>query len=438
MSQRPKMIRALKPFWKKRSRYKVLYGGRASGKSYGAALHLILMTSHIKLKVLCIRQFQNNIRESVYTLLKDIIYDLELQDDFEILSHTIRHKTTGSEFIFYGIARNWMEIKSTEGVDVCYIEEAHSLTKEQFDVIDPTIRKEDSEIFIIFNPQNRSDYVWQHFVENERQDGVVKKINYDENPYLSRTMQKIIEAAKEEDYDEYEHIYLGKPREGDDRALFAFDEIVAAMNNSIKGMEGVDRTGVFSYAADVARYGNDKSCTTKRRGYHIYDLAIYKHYSAMELANAISDMWHKEQDKKPAAIFIDTIGIGSGVYDRVEEKGLRAIEANVAMKADQIDTYQNKRAEMYFRLRDFIRKGGKIPNDEELKEELLSIRYMYSKTNGKIQLEAKDDMKEKLGRSPDKADSVALHFFSEVAIESNSIIDMQRNKFKQNSFRRRR
>lgn len=425
MSASPEMLEGLKLFWKTQTRYKVLYGGRGSGKSYSTAQHLVMLTSNIKLKVLAIRQYQNNIRESVYTLLKNVIYDFGLQEDYEILSHTIRHKHTGSEFVFYGIARNFMEIKSMEGVDICYIEEAHALTREQFDVIDPTIRKEHSEVWLLFNPQNRSDYVWQNFVEHPRKNSIVKKINYDENIYLSQTMLSIIDEAREEDQEHFEHIYLGVPHEGDDKALFAYNEIEDAMNGDL---EGVDKSGVFSYGVDVARYGSDKGVRTKRRGYQIYDLQEYSKYSTMELSNAVSNDIAKE-DKRPHAVFVDSIGVGAGVVDRLEEKGYNVIDSNASMKASEADVYYNKRAEMYFLLREFIRRGGKIPDDEELKEELLAIRFIYSKANGKIQIQAKDDIKEIIGRSPDKSDSVALHFFSEVRIEKSDFANISKRAF---------
>jgi len=84
------------------------------------------------------------------------------------------------------------------------------------------------------------------------------------------------------------------------------------------------------------------------------------------------------------------------------------------MKAEEVKVYQNKRAEMYFNLKKFVENGGKLPNDKELKEELLALKYFYNPTSGKIQLISKDDLKEELGRSPDKSDSVALHFFRRV------------------------
>jgi len=426
---------ALKEFWEQQSRYKVLYGGRASSKSHDAALQSIKLTRICNIQVLCVRQYQNSISQSVFTLVKDKIYSLELQDEYEFTLSEIRHKVTGSKYRFLGIARNIDEIKSTEGIDICWLEEAHALTNEQWDVINPTIRKESSEIWLIFNPANRTDFVWQRFVEHPHKDTVTRMINYDENPFLPETMKRVIDEAKEEDYDEYEHIYLGKVREGDDKALFTYAEIEEAMNNNL---EGVDKTGVFSYAVDVARYGSDSSVLSKRTGYQIYGMKQFAKYSTMELANVVSMEYSEEENDKPKAIFVDTIGVGAGVYDRLEEKGHRCIEANVSMRADKTDLYYNKRAEMYFNLRDFVRRGGKLPKDDELKEELLVIRYEFSNANGKIMIQSKDEIRDLLGRSPDKGDSVALHFFSEVRIDRANVGDIQKKMYAQKSRNSRR
>jgi len=407
---KPTMNPALRDFWKQRARYKVLHGGRASSKSWDAAANAVRLSANFSLKFLCIRQFQNNIKDSVYTLIKEQIYRYEMQTQFDITQHSIVHKETGSSFLFFGIARNIDEIKSTEGVDVCWIEEAHNLTSEQWKVINPTIRKEDSEFWIIFNPKNRTDFVFNRFVEKPPQNSIVRQINYTENPFLSRVMHQVIQEQKLEDEEEYKHLYLGHPQEGDERSLFAYTDIENAMNEDT---EGVDLTGVFTYSADVARYGKDKGVLSKRKGYHIYWLNEYAQYSTMEYANAISNEIEQERDY-PDAVFVDTIGVGAGVMDRLEEKGYNTIDSNASMKADEINKYYNKRAEMYFNLRAFVLKGGKIPNDKELKDELLAIRYVYNKVNGKIMIQPKEEIKELLGRSPDKSDSVAMHFFSQI------------------------
>lgn len=409
-----KCIEGLKDFWTTPSRLKILYGGRASGKSFSAATHVMMASREVKLNILCLRQLQNSIKQSVYTLIKDLIYTEGLQKEFTFTIAEIRHNRTGSVFKFMGISRNVDEIKSTENIDICYIEEAHALSKDQWDVINPTIRKEHSEIIILFNPQHRNDFVFQTFVEKPRENSLVRKINYDENTFISDTILKVIEEEKRNDYEEYLHIYEGVPREGDDRALFAYTDIERAMDGDFVG---VDDTGVETMAVDVARYGRDSSVITKRKGQKIYGLQEYKGYSTEELAAKVDN----EYRTRPFdGVAIDTIGVGAGVYDKCKAYGLRGlIEANVSMKATDEKVYQNKRSEMYFSLKQFVVRGGKLPNDAELKEELLALTYFYNKTSGKIQLIAKDDLKEELGRSPDKSDSVALHFFREVRPKSS-------------------
>ena len=160
----------------------------------------------MKLRFLCTRQFQNKIEESVYTLLKIQIERNGWQAKFKITDNKIVCRTTGSEFVFYGLWRSVGEIKSLESIDVHWAEEAHLLTESQWEVIDPTLRKENSQHWIVFNPRLASDFVYKRFVSRPPPDTVVRKINYTENPFLSETILKVIEAAKLEDFDRYQHV----------------------------------------------------------------------------------------------------------------------------------------------------------------------------------------------------------------------------------------
>ncbi|EPO3205342.1 phage terminase large subunit, partial [Shigella flexneri] len=109
-------------------------------------------------------QIQNKIEESVYTLLKIQIDRFGLRHRFRILNNKIINRVTGSEFVFYGLWRNIEEIKSLEGIDVLWLEEAHALTEYQWKILEPTIRKEGSECWFIFNPGLVTDFVWRNFV----------------------------------------------------------------------------------------------------------------------------------------------------------------------------------------------------------------------------------------------------------------------------------
>ena len=178
---------ALEQFWTTPARIKVLYGGRSSSKSWDAAAVAILSARWTRLKFLCCRQYQNKIEESVYTLLKFQIYRFGVQDEYEILRNKIIHRVTGSEFVFYGLWLHLDEIKSMEGIDVCWIEEAASLKEEQWKILNPTLRKQGSEFWIVFNPYLVTDFIYRRFILKPPKNCLVRKINYDENPFLSDT-----------------------------------------------------------------------------------------------------------------------------------------------------------------------------------------------------------------------------------------------------------
>lgn len=193
---------------KERKRYKVIYGGRASGKSWAMARASIMLAMQSKLRILCVRQFQNSIADSIHKLLADSISAMGLDNYFEITQNTIRCYN-GSEYIFKGIHNNPQEIKSLEGVDLCLCEEAQNITDESWEILIPTIRKEGSEIWICFNPQMEDDATYRRFVKNPPDDSIVVCMNYMDNPWFPDVMKMEMEYCKKTDYNKYEHIWLG-------------------------------------------------------------------------------------------------------------------------------------------------------------------------------------------------------------------------------------
>ena len=138
------------------SRYRVLWGGRGSGKSWGAARALLIKGVQKPIRVLCAREFMSSMRDSVHKLLCDQIIELGLTDFYEITQSSIRAKN-GTEFSFIGLKNNVANVKSYEGVDICWVEEAQTVSRLSWDVLIPTIRKEGSEIWITFNPLLETD-----------------------------------------------------------------------------------------------------------------------------------------------------------------------------------------------------------------------------------------------------------------------------------------
>lgn len=245
-------------------RNRVLYGGRASSKSWDAAGFALFLTSNYRVRFLCTRHFQNKLADSVYTLLQIRAREFGIEGEFVFTESNIRHRKTGSEFLFYGRARNINEIKSLVDIDIHWGEECDQLTAEQWEVIEPTIREEGSQNWIIFNPQFKNDFVYRRFVTNPPPGTLVRRINHDENPFLSSTMRRIIEAAKDENIDEYMHIYGGVPRENNEASLIKSAWIEAAVDAHIK--LGITISGERRAALDVADEGDDDNALCKAHG----------------------------------------------------------------------------------------------------------------------------------------------------------------------------
>lgn len=165
-------------------RYKVLYGGRGSGKSWSAARALVTLAAAKPIRVLCARETQKSIQESVHRLLKDQIDALGLSDAFEVQETRILGKN-GSDFSFAGIRQQGIaNLKSFEGVDICWVEEAQVVSKRSWDVLIPTIRKPGSEIWVTFNPELDTDDTYTRFVSSPPSEAWVQRVNWDANPWF--------------------------------------------------------------------------------------------------------------------------------------------------------------------------------------------------------------------------------------------------------------
>lgn len=201
----------LQPLFKP-ARYKVAYGGRGAAKSWGFARALLILAAERRLRVLCTREVQKSIKDSVHRLLQDQIEALGYGPRFEVLQTEIKG-TNGSLFLFAGLSDLTVEsIKSYEGVDIVWVEEAHAVTKRSWSVLIPTIRKDGSEIWVSFNPELDTDETYVRFVEKPPPDTVLMPINWRDNPWFSELLRKEKDHLKATDPDEYENVWEGGPR----------------------------------------------------------------------------------------------------------------------------------------------------------------------------------------------------------------------------------
>lgn len=423
----------LKDFWRTRKPYKLLKGGRFSSKTQDAAGMAAFLARNYSLKFLCIRQFQNRIADSVYTVIKQKIEAAGWSKEFDIGVSSIKHKTTGSEFLFYGIARNLTDIKGTEGVDICWIEEGEGLSEEQWDVIDPTIRKEGAEIWLLWNPHLTSDFVQTKLPVLLDGDCIIKHINYDQNPFLAESAKAKAERLKERDYEKYRHIYLGEPLSDNDRSIIKLSWIEAAIGFDLKPQG----RRVIGY--DVADEGEDANAVVHAHGSYVYDCSSWRGMDVIESARKVYDKAKSEN----AEIVFDSIGVGAGskaefrqlgekAYFRINATGFNAGGAVFKPKAiyeegkTNGDHFANIKAQAWFMLADRFYKtyrvavfGDTYPEDElisispdlpsleELKFEL-AAPYRDFDNNMRVKVESKKDMKKRGIKSPNIADALVM------------------------------
>ena len=202
------------------ARYKVLYGGRGGAKSWGVARALLIIGARQTTRILCAREFQTSIKDSVHKLLSDQIFSMGLEDFYEITQTAIRGKN-GTEFSFAGLKNNVANIKSYEGCDICWVEEAQTTSKLSWNVLIPTIRKEGSEIWITFNPELETDETYKRFVVNPPENSIVQRVNWSDNPWFPETLRLEKDALYARDREAYNTIWEGVCRQTVDGAIFA-------------------------------------------------------------------------------------------------------------------------------------------------------------------------------------------------------------------------
>lgn len=191
------------------ARYKVAHGGRGGAKSWGFARALLIKAAQKRMRVLCARELQLSIADSVHKLLKEQIEALGLSGFYEPLESIIRGRN-GSEFIFSGLKSNATKIKSMEGLDVAWVEEAQTVSADSWEILIPTVRKEDSEIWVSFNPDQDEDPTYQRFVKHPPPGAVVVEIGWQDNPWLPEVLRQEKDYLYRVDPEAAAHVWGGK------------------------------------------------------------------------------------------------------------------------------------------------------------------------------------------------------------------------------------
>lgn len=380
----------------------LIYGGRYSLKSHTVARALLIRAMTEKTRVLAARELQTSIADSSHKLLADLIAEYGWTD-FTVQKDAIYHKN-GSEFVFKGLRNNTQNIKSLEGIDIAWVDEAQMISKSSIDILTPTIRKPGSQIIWTMNRLNELDPVYAEYALKPRDDCVVLELNYDvadKYGWLPKVIKDEIEYDKEHSPELYSHKWLGLPMNQVDNAIISREAVLDAMNRNIEA-EGAREIGV-----DVARMGNDRTELVMRQGLKEIARETYTKLRTTEVAEKVMLMAGGNKD---ILIKVDDTGVGGGVTDELKKQGYNVMAINFGSSAMDKNKYTNYISEAWFHMAENMPEIQLTTDNELLME--LSNRAWKMDAKGRRAVESKDDYKKRGFRSPDKADATILCFYT--------------------------
>lgn len=402
-----KLIPLIDPDVFNKYQYFIIKGGRGGGKSQAIARFVLYLAEKYRMRIVCGRETQNSISESVYSLCADLINEFQL--NFEIQSSKITSRFTDSDIYFRGFREQGrFNIQGLEGIDLVWIDEAQAITKQTLDVLIPTIRKPNSKIIFSMNPHVFNDSVI--VMLKHRPDCLVLDINYFDNPFCPAKLINEANECKKLNIQDYNHIWLGDPLQQGDDALFSLSDFEYGKQQAHQLSPGY---GVRVAGFDIARMGDDKSACV-----------IMQQMGALHWEEVYSDMWGKqdlnfttgrilqicnEMNVTMAAIDID--GIGGGPFDTLS-KG-RGLDYFVGFRNPSISYQENKdfgnpRTVNAYKLKDALVKGHRHIKTQSIIDECLTLKYTFDHNQRRL-LVSKEMMKTKYKlKSPNMADAVIM------------------------------
>lgn len=391
--------------FREHARIKGCRGGRGAGaKSWSIASLLIQRANYQRTHIVCLREVQLTLEESVWKLMRDTIIRLRYPG-WIVTKEYIDCPRVGSHIIFRGISDlRADQIKSLEDFDIMWIEEAQSVTAHSLDVLLPTLRKPGSELWFCLNPDDEVDPIVARTWSSGRDDMILVDLEPGkvDNPWWTAELETEMREDFKRDPDLAEHVWNGKPRVQGERSILSRVALREAMERQLPD----DPEAVVELGIDVARFGDDRSVIYKRRGMRVVAERVFNGADTQLVARTAWDM----VDRNPhARIKIDDDGVGGGVTDKLRDLGsLGVVPVHNGGTPYNERLYTTCADEQWF---EFPLDAASIPDDPGLMQELSGRMYSYTRDDRR-KIESKADFKKRYGRSPDKADALLLCYYA--------------------------
>lgn len=402
------IIPKLAPLWQP-FRIKSLTGGRGSGKTRSIARVLVNQANSRRMLILCTRHLQKSIEKSSYRVIKDEILRQRFPG-WVFKKRSIENTINGSLFTFDDGLRDVksaLDMKSYEGYTVCWVAEAQLIGEEVIEILTPTFREEDSEIWFDYNRYDEFDPVHKKYALQSRPDVFFIEVNWHDNPWFPRVLENerlvdIAEAQRLNDWDLYNHKWNNHPVSALEKSIIPQDLVMAAARRQVEAIEGARQI----IGVDVARFGSDRTKVYECRGNVIKRLFERRHEEPIETAREVA----ASAQNKAVQINVDAGGLGGGgMIGKLKELGFfNVVEVNFGGSPKNRRLYKDTITEMYFEAKDKLARVS-LPDITELHQDLYGRRFKYM--NDELlrrRVEEKEEFKKRYGRSPDDGDACLL------------------------------
>jgi phage terminase large subunit len=448
------------------ARFKVAYGGRGSAKTRTFISILLNNVQYYGWRLACFREIMKSMEDSVYQEFIDEIYRTGREGYFKITKGTIECPITGGKIKFDGLFRNQQKVKGYANYNAFWIEEAENVSPDSWKYLIPTLRNDDSEIWVSYNPDDplsatHRQFVTERVYPDNRPDGraycIVAKVNYTENPRFPEELRMDMELMKENDYELYLHVYEGQTVGNGDlsviKAIWINACVDAHKHEVFEGLE-FDTGGRYG-GFDVADEGKDKNSFIWRHGCLVEGAEEWKDEDPNTAARKV---FREAMALEVDHVNFDNIGVGAGAKGALREEvkkldrkvrptkfyGFTANaepmnpESFYAPGKKNKDMFRDLKAQAWWLVRDrFKNTYDAMQGKPYDKEKLISISSQVSNLsklcgelaqprrdlmNGKVFVEAKKDMAKRGVRSPNLADGFVMAFAPETGFKLENLI----------------
>jgi len=410
--QIPEKLKA--PIFRSTKKHRLIKGGRGGAKSESVARALIMFAMELLGNILCTRSVQNSLKDSIYSLIVRIITDHGLTQFFSIKVDGISCNLNGNKFIFKGMNAlsdpKSEQAKGLDNIKVCHIEEAHTVTERDIEVLLPSVRADDCFFLYTYNSNKEPCYVSEYF--GKHPDAEFTEIHYYENPFLPKTLFEEAEALKLIDPEKYRQVWLGEPSTDTSKQVLIKQWVDSAI--ALYRKESDNEDGARIYGLDIADEGEDDSALCMRKGLAVISMESWHDSDTTETAEKAV-----KKVIQPCHLIYDRVGMGAGVKATLKRIGAN-IPTTPYSNGDAVanphaehekgsglknkDVFGNFGAQHWFFIRklmknaylksqgqnvdEYITINPEIKNLLQLKRELLQIQF-YTNTKEQILIQKK-------------------------------------------------